>query len=227
MTKEGQAELEAVINLSQSLVASKIIETTLGLPGLSAQLLSPLSSLDFQTVHQEGTKEQKQYLEQLQGKIEQKFLSEGFPQEEARFLGQVGVLLSEQGLLTPAAASIPTVAAINQLLLIASVKAALVLSKMPLQEADSLAHEAVEDTLAETPSSPRQSSSAPNWHPTCMIWGMGDKGEEIAKEAVLIPPKENALTAKPIASHADVMVILEKGCFNYSHRNWDWKQQKS
>ena len=191
LSEEDQLQLEAILNLGQLMVASKMIETTLGMPGLTAQILTPLSSLNQEATLLEGEAERKPVLENLKTNIETKFIDEGYPKEAAQFLSHVGVQLSEQGPLTPSAASVPTPAAVNKPLLIDSVKAALVLSKTPLKEADAIAHEVVDSTLAETPySSAKQLRSALETHLNDL--GIRDKAPEIARQAVVISPKEDA-----------------------------------
>lgn len=208
LSEEDRTQLEAILNLGQLMVAAKMVETTLGMPGLTAQILTPLSSLDQEATLLEGAAERKPVLENLKTGIETKFIEQGYPKEEAQFLSRVGVQLSEQGPLTPAAASVPIPAAVNKPLLIDSVKAALVLSKTPLKEADAIAHEVVDSTLAETPySSAKQLRSALETH--LQDLGIRDKAPEIARQAVVIPPKEDAaLPAK--TTLPQLVSLLEK-----------------
>ena len=209
LTEKDQSKLEAILNLGQMMIALKMLENSLGLPGLTAQVLAPLSLLNKEAVLLEGAEERKPSLGNLQSRIEAKFIEEGYPKEEAQFLSQVGVQITDQGALTPAAASIPTSAAINKPLLIDSVKAALVLSKIPLKEADSIAHEGVESTLAETPfPSAKQFRSSLETHLRDL--GIRDKAPEIARQAVVIPPKENSLRSAPALSPRELMAVLEK-----------------
>lgn len=218
ISKEDQAKLEAALNLGQLLTAVKMLENALGLPGLTAQVLPPLPSLNKEAVLQEGAEERHPILKNLQQNIAAKFIDEGYPKEEAKFLSQVGAQLAEQGALTPSAASIPSPNAINKPLLMDSVKAALVLSKIPIKEADSIAHEAVESTLKETPySSAKQLRSALETH--LQDSPIRDKASEIARQAVVIPPKDHSFSRlpsaqdpapKPILTPKEIIPVLEK-----------------
>lgn len=193
LTTEDKEKLAAILNLGQLLIAAKMLETSLGLPGLLAQILPALSpSIDQTKLLSEASREGKQDLAKLQTELTQHFINQGYPEDKAQFLAQVGSQLTEQGLLTPSATSVNSPQAINQPLLIDSVKAALVLTDYPLTKADSIAHEAINNTLAGAP-----------YHSTKLfrtalesqlrVLGVHDKTSEIAQQAVLIPTQEQSL----------------------------------
>lgn len=215
LSRTDQEKLEAILNLGQSLVALKMLETSLGLPGLTAQILSLLAAIDKQGVIKEGVAEQKDFLTQMQQDITHRFLNEGYPKDAAQFLGQVGKQLAEEGTLTPSATSIPSAGAINQSLLRDSVKAALVLSNIPLQKAEQIAQQAVDRTLDETPY-PSTKLLRANLASHLQDAGIRDQGREIAQQAVIIPTKEVALAwtpqtaARPNLSAADIAPLVEK-----------------
>ena len=236
LPEEDLAKLEAILNLGQLLVALKLVETTLGTPGLAAQLLIPLVSVEPESVVLKGAEEMKQNQENVQQKVEETFIEQGYPKEAAAFLGKVAVQLVEQGSLTPAAPSIPHATSIHVPLFIDSIKAALVLAQIPLERADTIAHEVADTTLAETPfPSTKQLRSTLETH--LLDRGIKEKAPEIARQAVIVPPRERALeppslplqekvtaaataaaepprpampTHKPLLSPTEIVKVLEK-----------------
>ena len=136
--------------------------------------------------------EAKQGLNELQGRLEKDFIAQEYPAPQAQFLASVGTRLVEQGLLTPSVASIPTPLAINRPLLVDSIKATLILSDYSMEDADHMANEVVENTLAETPfPSTKHFRSALESHFRDL--GFRDKSEDIARQAIVIPPEEKSL----------------------------------
>ena len=193
LTDEDKAKLSAVLNLGQLLVAGKMLESTLGLQGLMAQILPALSpSLDPTTLLSQASQEGRQSLVELQTHLESHFVDQGYLHDEAQFLAQVGSQLTEQGLLTPSATSLNSPHSFNQPLLVDSVKASLVLAGHSLTKANALADEAIAHTLAEGPyHSPKQFRTALDVQ--LQDLGIGDKSSEIANQAILIPPAEKSL----------------------------------
>lgn len=193
LTDEDKAQLTAILNLGQLLVAVKLLEESLGLQGLLAQILPNLSpALDSTSLLSKAGQEGKQELAELQTHIKQRFIDQGYPEDKAQFLADVGSRLVEEGLLAPNATSVNSSHTFNEPLLIDSVKAALVLADHPLTQADSIAREAVSNSLVEGPyHSTKQFRAALESHLEDL--GVRDKSAEIANQAVLIPPKEKSL----------------------------------
>jgi hypothetical protein len=193
LTEEDKAQLTAILNLGQLLVAAKLLEESLGLQGLLAQILPNLSpALDFTSLVSKADQESKQEITELNSQIKQRFIDQGYPEDKAQFLADVGSQLAKQGLLTPNATSVNSSHTFNEPLLIDSVKAALVLADYSLTQADSIAREAVSNSLIEGPyHSTKQFRTALESHLEDL--GVHEKSTEIANQAVLIPPKEKSL----------------------------------
>lgn len=193
LSPEDKKELEVAMNVSLLLIATKMMEINLGLPGLSIQLLAPLLPLEAQTLIVELQQEKKQETLQLTQQFEQQFLSEGYPPEEARFLAQVGVEL-EPILSAPQATTI-SASSIQPSLLINSLKAALVLDRYPLKEASDMSQQAVQSTLDAGPyPSANLFRSALNTQ--LQELGLPDpKAQELANQALLLPPSPSLLSA--------------------------------
>ncbi len=198
LPEEDQTKLAAILNLGQLLVAAKLLETNLGLQGLLAQILPAFaSSLDSTTILSQAIQEGKQDLAHLQTRLNDHFIQQGYSQDKAQFLAQVGTELAEQGLLTPTSTSVNYPQAIHHPLLVNSVKAALVLANYPLEKADHIARESIDHTLVEAPfRSTKQFRTSLNSH--LQDLGVPEKNStEIALQAVLIPPQEKALALSP------------------------------
>jgi hypothetical protein len=194
LTDEDKTKLGAILNLGQLLVAGKILETTLGLPGLMSHLLPTLSpSIRPDILLSKAAQEGRQNLIDLQTQLQNYFVEKGYPQAEAQFLGQVGTELTEQGLLTPTATSVNAPDSFDQLLLMNSIQAALVLSGKPLTEAQSIAHEAIERTLVGEGPYHSTKHFRKALESQLRDLGVGEKSGDIAIQAILIPPKEKPL----------------------------------
>lgn len=144
--------LTATLNLGLLLVSAKLLESSLGLPGLSAQLLLPLlpPELAASTLGQASAANQQSSAD-LQARLKADFIAQGFSQDEAAFLSDLGVSLVDQNLLAPSSTSISR-DSINQQLLIDSIKASLILSDsraFDLARADAIAREAVSRTFED------------------------------------------------------------------------------
>lgn len=203
-------KLLATIQTGQLMVAVKLLETALGLPDLTIEILLPASFKKAEEWFPEISEARQPLREKLQQAIEDKFLLEGFPKEEAKFLSELGVKLSDVGFLAPAAPSIPTPAAINKPLLVDSVKAALILNKISLKKADPLAKEVVEATLAETPYvSPTPLRMALETH--LQDLGLKEIAPEIARQAIILPPEQEAFVLRtPAPIKTDTRAIAEE-----------------
>ncbi|CUI15992.1 Conserved hypothetical protein [Candidatus Protochlamydia naegleriophila] len=144
--------LTATINLGLLLVSTKLLESSLGLPGLSAQLLLPLlpPELAAAILGQASATSQLNNTD-LQAQLQANFIAQGFSQDEAAFLADLGVSLVNQNLLTPSSTSIAQ-DSINQQLLVDSIKASLILSDsraFDLARADAIAREVVSRTFED------------------------------------------------------------------------------
>lgn len=193
LSGEDKAKLVASLNLGQLLISAKLLEDNLGLQGLLAQILPFLSPVlnSNQMIFEAKSENQQEHL-QLQGLIKNNFVEQGYTEEEAQFLSEVGIELVQQGLLTPSLSGNISEETINQPLLEDSIKAKLLTSGYSLQETDTIAHEATEATLAAGPySSMEQFRTALQSHLTDL--GIKDS-EEITNAAIVIPPAEKLLT---------------------------------
>lgn len=188
LSQEDQQKIAAGINVSHLLVASKLLESSLGLPGLSAHLLQPLVP-NASNLIPEAIKESNVNMTNLQTRLQSQFQAKGYGSNESKFLAETGVQLTQRGTLSPSVPSVPTPQAVDQQLLTNSVKAALVLQQMPLDQADSVAGAAVSTTLAQTPyPSTKQFRSS-------LESQLANQGvttsSEVAKQAVLLSPSVN------------------------------------
>lgn len=189
---EDQAKLIASINLSQLLVVSKLLEDNLGLPGLVTQILPSLSSAlnPHQMISQVKQENQQERLE-LHNRVKDQFVRQDYSKDQAQFLAQVAVELTQHGLLTPHLTSNISEKNLNRPLLENSVKAELVIARYSLQEAHTIAHEAVDRTLLDGPySSTNQFRNALKSH---LADFQVKNSPDIAIAAVLIPPTEESL----------------------------------
>lgn len=216
LTDAERENLVAILNLGQLLVAGKLLESNLGLPGLLAQLLSTASpAIDSTTLLSQAAQEGRTSLSELQTGLESHFIKQGDPEDKAKLLAQVGTQLVEHGLLTPTATAITASQPINHPLLVDSIKAALVLANYPLNQAHTLASEAVNRTLIEAPyHSIKQFRTALKSH--LQDIGVHDKSAEIALQAIVIPSTDPSLPflasspLKPQLSQAELITTLEK-----------------
>lgn len=215
LSDEDKSQLVAIVNLGHLLIAAKLLESNLGLPGLLAHLLPSLlpSSVDSSSLLTQAAQEGRQNLEYLKTHLETHLIEQNYPPETAQFLAQIGAQLTERGLLTPTTTSPNAPHKFDQPLLIDSLKAALVLVDYPLIEADFIAHEAVENALAEGPfHSTQQLRTALEFQLQAL--GLRDKSPDIVLQTIVIPPPEEALAVLPsistLLSPPELIPILEK-----------------
>ncbi len=186
LSPAGKKELEGALNVSLLLMATKMMEINLGLPGLSIQLLAPLLPVEAKTLIVELQQEKKQETLQLTQQFEQQFLAEGYAPEEARFLAQLGVEL-EPVLSAPQATTV-SASSIQSPLLINSLKAALVLDRYPLKEATEISQQAVQSTLNAGPY-PSTNLFRSALNNQLQELGLPEqKTQELASQAILLPP---------------------------------------
>jgi hypothetical protein len=190
---EDKENLLAALNIGLLLVAGKLLEDNLGLQGLLTQILPSLvPTIDPNLILLPAAQENMEGRTERYTQIQEHFVEQGYSEDQALFLAETGVELAEAGLLTPNATSNISSQTINQPLLINSIKADLVLSKYPLQEADFIANEAVNQTFAEGPSpSIKQFRATLESHLADL---QVKTSPQIAAAAVLIPPAEQSLT---------------------------------
>jgi hypothetical protein len=131
LTPAQLSDLSAAINLSQLLIAVKLLETTLGLPGLTAQLLLPLLSPDVaESVSASASSQNAANTENLIVPLHQHFITLGYDESQAAFLAQTGLKIGENQ-LSPNL-SVFSTGSINQQLLEDSLVASLLLSDSTL-----------------------------------------------------------------------------------------------
>ena len=192
LPEEDRANLAASLHLGQLIVAGKLLEDNLGLQGLIAQILPSLSpTLEPHLIIPQAEQENKQESVELQTRIKDHFVHQGYSEDKALFLAQTGAELTQEGLLTPHVTSNISSNTINQPLLLNSVKAELVMADYSLEEANTIAHEAIDRTLTDAPyPSTKQFRAALESHLTDLEV---KTSTEIAIGAVVIPPAERSL----------------------------------
>jgi hypothetical protein len=205
LTAEEKSKLTAALNVGQLLAAGKLLEETLGLKGLLACLFPQITaSLDFNAIIRQAKEEEKQEHQEFHAHMKNRFKEQGYSDDQAHFLADIGQELTEQGLLAPSLTSSLSPKNLNIPLLENSIGAALVLAHYPLQEAKKLAQEAINHTLAEAPySSTKQFRAALE----SQLSDFGIKNcPTIAASALFLSPTEKLTQLSP----HDLLDILEK-----------------
>ncbi|WP_068467227.1 hypothetical protein [Candidatus Protochlamydia phocaeensis] len=127
LTPQDLSNLATALNVGLLLVAAKLLEANLGVPGLLASILPSLlpPELQAQLLQQVGNGQQQNQTD-LVAQLQAAFINQGFTPQVAAFLANFAVNLNNQGLLTP---NSPVVSPndINQQLLLDSIKANLLL----------------------------------------------------------------------------------------------------
>ncbi|MBA2369762.1 MAG: hypothetical protein H0V82_12185 [Candidatus Protochlamydia sp.] len=101
------AALTAALNVGLLLISSKLIESSLGLPGLTAQLTLPLLPSDLSSgVIDQANSESKQASDEFFNQLNDYFVSKGYPTEEADFLSKLGTQLANEDFGGPSASSV-------------------------------------------------------------------------------------------------------------------------
>jgi uncharacterized protein YukE len=195
LSTEDKNKLGASLNLGQLLIVGKLLEDNMGLQGLLHQILSSLlPAFDFQHMIPQAMQEVQQEHLEVQTRVKDHFVHQGYPEEAAQFLAQVGGELTQQGLLTPHLTANISEKTLNQPLLENSIKAALVIAHHPLPEAHAIASEAIQNTLSEGPyPSIKQFLTALDSHLTDL---QVRNSSQIAKTAVVIPRAEPLVAAQ-------------------------------
>ncbi len=200
--------LTATLNLGLLLVSAKLLESSLGLPGLSAQLLLPLlpPELATSTLGQASAANQQSSAD-LQARLKADFIAQGFSQDEAAFLSDLGVSLVDQNLLAPSSTSISR-DSINQQLLIDSIKASLILSDsraFDLARADAIAREAVSRTFEDLGD---QSTSVTQFRSDLQsnlqdLNIRSSVSDEVMRDAILTSDQNRSLQPQALANNAN------------------------
>lgn len=215
LSPAAKQQLEASINIGQLLVSSKLLEESLGLPGLLTHLFPPLSPVlnPDRMITQANQADQQTEID-LQGEIKDNFIEKGYPEEKAQFFAQLGTELIRYGLMAPHVNANIQEKTIDYSLLKNSIKTEIALSPdKTLQEADALANEALSRTFDNQPfPSAKQFRSILQSHLTDL---KVQKSSEIAMSAVLIPPLEQSLNRHPSVltpplSSPELIAIVEK-----------------
>lgn len=186
------ADLAPIVNLNVLLVAAKLLASNLGEPNLIAQLSSSLlpSSIDPSTLNQiiqTNTQEANQTQAQLQSDLKNHFIGQGYQSAEAQFLAKVGAELTAQGPFSPSATSISN-QTIQTPVLLDSVKANLVLSGFPLDQASRITESAVNRTLTADPQSYNQFVA--ELETNLRLSGASKYALDTANSAVVLPIKD-------------------------------------
>lgn len=194
LSPHAKKQLEASLNIGQLLVSSKLLEESLGLPGLLSNLFPPL--LPILNPHQmisQAQQADQQTETDLHIQIKDHFIKEGYPEEKAQFFAQMGTKVIQYGLLAPNVNANIQEKTIDYSLLKNSIKTELALSPdHTLQEADTLTDEALSRTFDHQPfSSTKQFRSLLQHQLTDLKI---PHSAEIARAAVLIPPLDQSLT---------------------------------
>jgi len=205
LTDEQKETLTAILNLSQSLVATKLIEDNLGLTGLSSQVLS----LSGSPVANQATTESQQETTDLTTTVQNNFSSQGFSPEESTFLGQTTGQLVDRGLNTPSPPII-TAQTIDRDILVNSLKASILLfdqKRFNLIQLDQLVNEVVTQALQNKFYS--TSSFRTSLINNLQEAGLNENAPEIALEAVVIPKPEIDLTKNPLKK-SELIALLNQ-----------------
>lgn len=216
---QDREKLIASFNLGLTLVAGKLIEESLGLQGLMANLMPLMTSnadalpLDVPAIVSQSNTEKQEENTVLLGNVKEHFIQEKFSEDQAQFLANFAVEWAEQGILTPNSPAIFSEKNVNRVLLENSISSALILSQqLTPQEAGSLAKEVVDFTLTESPfPSSKQFRSALE---TNLSHRHVRNSHDIVKQAVFIPNQEKSLdrTGNPaqFSSPTTLRSLVEK-----------------
>lgn len=185
---EDKDKIVNALNIGQLLVSIKLLEVNLGTADLTEKLLTALFFVAEPAKLIVQTKEEStERVDGMQKEMETNFVEQGYSQEAAKFLAKVGVDIYEAGVLSPQVTLSPTPSTVSVELLEKSIAAELVLSRVPVENASSIAKTAVTATFkeAQVPSE-KEFRLSLGEH----LRDLGVKnGGEIAAGALLIPPK--------------------------------------
>lgn len=208
-------QLTTILSLGQLLTAGKLLEENLGLPGLLATILSShLTTAEANTLSSQTQQENRQESEKLQTLLYDHASSQGYSEEIALFLAQIGSQLVQQGLSTPSITAISSPQSIQKPLLVDSIKAALILTgDYSLTQAEALAQEALDLTFLDTPFlSTQKFRQTLESH----LKDLGvPRSSDIATQAVLLPAIDNRLklSEKSPLSQAELTTLIETRSF--------------
>lgn len=187
-------ELAGIINPALLLVATVLLAKTLGLQGLTPQLLAQLPGMTPETMSQlvgSAETEQAKTGKGLADSIAKSFIAKGFGAEEAKFLGQFGAAMAAQGLLSPTATTVSP-SSVEVGLLTNSLIAQLVEGGTELGKARAMGETAIKTTMAGGPfASTGQFTQA--LENTLRGMGLGNQAFELSSGVVLYANSENRL----------------------------------
>lgn len=191
---DALSRVEAALNVGQLMIASKLLEESLGLTGLLPSFLSSsFPSLDVDKIAGEATEEDSKTKAYLLEKLHTHFMSQGYPEDKAVFLAQGAAEINAKTLLAPPILSRISEKTIDLNLLQTSLGMELALiHSLPLPEAQRLSNRALALTCEQGPfhsSEQFRSSLKPN----LADLGVPDSGE-IALALPLYPLLGDRLT---------------------------------
>ncbi|WP_042280616.1 hypothetical protein [Candidatus Protochlamydia sp. R18] len=153
LSKADIATLTANLNLGLLLTSSKLLESSLGLPGISQQLiLSQLPPELSSSIISQASIQSDQLNADLKTQINANFIQQGFAKDQAAFLANLGQEMVKNDILRPSPTTISE-DNLNTQLLTDSIKASLILSDSKiydLAKADAIANEVILRTLSDS-----------------------------------------------------------------------------
>ena len=197
LSASAQSELAAIFNLGLLLTSAKLLTTTAGASNLLQALVS--SFLPDETAKALAADARQSSLSaslQLQADLNKFFRDQGIAEDEAAFLSNFGTQFAESQQTAPAITTI-TADALDQRALMDSIAASLILSQqravadtIKLTEAQSIAKEAVTQTLEEEATAHRTSSQfRADLEANLRLLGVAaDQAVLASQEAVLVGP---------------------------------------
>lgn len=145
-------KLKNAFNVGQLLVASKMLEESLGLQGLFESLLPHLSPKALQLVLIKVNEEDLQEKMKIKTSIRESFIEKGFPEDKALYFAQMGIKLLEHGVLAPNLAMNISEKSVDRSMLIDSLTTELAFSPdYSLERARMIAEKGIKLTLEEGP----------------------------------------------------------------------------
>lgn len=142
--------LVASLQMGQFLVVGKLVEESLGLPGLLFHLL-PIDSKERASFVEKVVAEEKVERPVQKERVQEAFVAKGLSPPAAEFLADVAEELSARGPLTPDLPAHISDETVDLPLLTKTTTAALLLQGVPLEKAAPVAEGAIKKTLAEGP----------------------------------------------------------------------------
>lgn len=147
------SRVEAALNIGQLMIASKLLEESLGFTGLLPSFLSSsFPPLDVDQIAGKATEEDSKTKSQLLEKLHNHFISQGYPEDKAAFLAQGAAEINAKTLLAPPVLSRISEQTIDLNLLHTSLGMELALiHSLPLPEAQRLSNHSLALTFEQGP----------------------------------------------------------------------------